>query len=56
MEGEVSGLCLGMKLGVILGGNSNSSDSSGEKSSDDFRLARYLEIKPGGSTFPSRPD
>ena len=57
MEREVLGSCLGMKLGVIVGRDSNSSVSSGgKKGSVDCRLDEYLGIKSAGSSYQSRWD
>ena len=56
MKREVSALCLDMEPGVILGGNLDSSDNSGEKNFIGRRLAKYFGIKSAGSTDMLRWD
>jgi len=54
MEKEVSGLCLVIKQGIILGGDSDIRGSSGENGSVDCMLAAYLAVKLIGLTHPPR--
>jgi len=53
---EVSGLRLDIRLGVILGGDLDSSGGSEENGSANCRLTTYLGLESVGSTYPPHQD
>jgi len=56
MERWGLGLCLDIKLGVILRGDQDSWGSLEDSSLVDCRLAAYLGVKPVGSAYPPYRD